>query len=208
MQWTVHGERVIYDSPWIRLALADVEIPGGERFEHHVIRMPAEASGTVIADQERGVLLLWRHRFTTDTWGWEVPAGRVDAGETPIEAAAREAFEETGWRPGPIRLLTSYFPHNGTSDATFHLFVADGATYVGDPSDPTESERVEWVDVPRLRVEIAAGRVGDGLSLTALLWWLVHEQLPLGEQDSRSNKTLKESASPADDDIGRRDVAN
>ncbi|MEK7425710.1 MAG: NUDIX domain-containing protein [Actinomycetota bacterium] len=185
MKWTVHGERVIYDSPWIRLALADVEIPGGERFEHHVIRMPAEASGTVIADQERGVLLLWRHRFTTDTWGWEVPAGRVDAGETPIEAAAREAFEETGWRPGPIRLLTSYFPHNGTSDATFHLFVADGATYVGDPIDPSESERVEWVDVPRLRSEIAAGRVGDGLSLTALLWWLVHEQLPHGEQDSQ-----------------------
>jgi 8-oxo-dGDP phosphatase len=176
MKWTVHGERIIYDSPWICLALTDVEIPGGERFEHHVIRMPAEAAGTVIADAELGVLLLWRHRFTTDTWGWEVPAGRVDEGETPLQAAAREAFEETGWRPGPIRHLTTYFPHNGTSDATFHLYVADGATYVGDPSDPSESERVEWVDHHRLRAEIAAGHVGDGLSLTALLWWLVHVQ--------------------------------
>lgn len=175
MKWTVHGERIIYDSEWMRLALTDVEIPGGERFEHHVLRMPAHAAGTVVADPERGILLLWRHRFTTDTWGWEVPAGRIDAGESPAEAAAREVLEETGWRPGPLRHLTTYYPHNGTSDATFHLFVADGAMLVGPPSDPSESERVEWVSVERVRAAIAAGEVGDGLSLTALLWWLVHQ---------------------------------
>ena len=84
MKWIVHGERMIYESEWVSLALTDIEIPGGPRFDHHVVRMPAEASGTVIDVADRGVLLLWRHRFTTDTWGWEVPAGRVDAGETPI----------------------------------------------------------------------------------------------------------------------------
>lgn len=174
MKWTVHGERVIYDSEWMRLALTDVEIPGGARFEHHVLRMPAHAAGTVVADPDRGVLLLWRHRFTTDTWGWEVPAGRIDTGESPAEAAAREVLEETGWQPGQLHDLTTYFPHNGTSDATFHLFVADGATHVGPPSDPSESERVEWLPVDRVRAAIRDGEVGDGLSLTALLWWLVH----------------------------------
>jgi 8-oxo-dGTP pyrophosphatase MutT (NUDIX family) len=172
MRWIVHGERVVYDSPWVRLALTDIEIPGGERFEHHVVRMPAEAAGTVVHDPERGVLLLWRHRFATDTWGWEVPAGRVDDGETPVQAAQREALEETGWRPGPIRLMTTYHPNNGTSDATFHLFAAEGATYEGEPTDASESERIEWVAVDALLTEMAAGRVMDGLSLTALLWWL------------------------------------
>jgi 8-oxo-dGDP phosphatase len=171
MQWIVHGERTIYDSPWIRLALTDIEIPGGDRFEHHVVRMPAEAAGTVVHDPERGVLLLWRHRFTTDTWGWEVPAGRIDDGETPEQAAVRETVEETGWRPGPVQLLATYFPHNGTSDATFHLFEASGATHLGPPSDPSESDRVEWVPRSAVLDEIRAGRVGDGLSLTALLWW-------------------------------------
>ena len=47
------------------------------------------------------VLLLWRHRFVTDTWGWEVPAGRVDASETAMQAAQRETLEETGWRIAP-----------------------------------------------------------------------------------------------------------
>lgn len=172
MRWIVHGERTIYDSEWMRLALVDVEIPGHRRFDHHVLRMPAAASGTVVHDPDRGVLLLWRHRFTTDTWGWEIPAGRIDDGETPEEAARREALEETGWQPGPLRHLTTYFPHNGSSDATFHLFAADGAVHVGEPADPTESERIEWLAVDDVRRRIAAGEVGDGLSLTALLWWL------------------------------------
>jgi 8-oxo-dGTP pyrophosphatase MutT (NUDIX family) len=172
MKWIVHGERTLYESEWMTLALTDVEIPGGPRFEHHVVRAPADAAGTVVVDHERGVLLLYRHRFTTDTWGWEVPAGRIDAGETPAEAAARETLEETGWSPGPLRRLTTYHPNNGQSDLRFHLFVAAGATLVGALTDPTESERIEWVPVAMVRDLIAHHQVPDGLSLTALLWWL------------------------------------
>jgi 8-oxo-dGTP pyrophosphatase MutT (NUDIX family) len=171
MRWTVHGERPIYTSDWVSLTLVDVELPSGARFDHHVVRMPAEAAGTVVMD-DRGVLLLWRHRFTTDTWGWEVPAGRVDEGETPEQAAARETLEETGWQPGTLELMTTYHPLNGSSDATFHLYRAAGAVHVGVPSDPDEAERVEWLTWAAVRTEIAAGRVGDGMSLTALLFVL------------------------------------
>ena len=172
MEWTVHGERTIYDSEWLRLALVDVELPSGARFDHHVLRMPAEAAGVVVDDPDRGVLLLWRHRFITDTWGWELPAGRVDAGETPAEAAARETLEETGWRPGALAPLTRYFAHNGTSDITFNVFLAMSATRVGDPADPDEAERIEWLSWQTVRSEIRAGRIRDGLSLTGLLYRL------------------------------------
>ena len=127
MQWTVHGERSVYESEWMNLSLVDVELPSGKRFEHHVLRMPCDAAGVVVDDPERGVLLLWRHRFISDTWGWEVPAGRVDPGETPEQCAARETLEETGWRAGELTKLTSYRPHNGTSDAHFHLYAASSA---------------------------------------------------------------------------------
>jgi 8-oxo-dGTP pyrophosphatase MutT (NUDIX family) len=169
MRWTVHGERSLYESSWVNLAMVDVEVPDGPRFDHHVVRMPYPAAGAVIFDPGRGVLLLWRHRFITDTWGWEVPAGRVDEGETPQEAARRETLEETGWNPQPLRPLFSYRPFLGTCDQTFHLFVADGAEHVGEPVDASESERIEWVPVDRLRDEIDAGRVVDGFTLVGVL---------------------------------------
>jgi 8-oxo-dGTP pyrophosphatase MutT (NUDIX family) len=177
MRWTVHGERSLYDSEWMRLVLVDVEVPQGARFDHHVVRFPRGASGTVVHDPARGVLLIWRHRFITDTWGWEIPAGRVETGETAEQAASRETVEETGWRPGPLRPLGAYAPSNGVSDQVFNLFLADGATHVGDPTDPAESERVEWVPVERVRLLIAGGEVYDGLSLTALLWALAFDDL-------------------------------
>jgi 8-oxo-dGTP pyrophosphatase MutT (NUDIX family) len=172
VRWTVHGERSIYDSEWMRLVLVDVEIPGVERFDHHVVRYPQPASGTVVRDPERGVLLLWRHRFITDTWGWEVPAGRIEVGETPEQAAMRETLEETGWRPGTLTRLGSYAPSNGSSDQMFHVFVADGAEHVGDPTDIGESERIAWLPVDEVRRLISAGELTDGLSLTAMLWAL------------------------------------
>jgi 8-oxo-dGTP pyrophosphatase MutT (NUDIX family) len=168
-QWRIHGERSLYESDWVSLRLADVELPDGTRFDHHVIRIPYEVASLVVRD-ERGFLLLYRHRFITDSWVWEVPAGMVDEGETAAEAAAREALEETGWRPGPVRMLGSYHPTNGNSDQRFHVFAADGAERERDP-EPNETERVEWVPAEHIRKLIRDGMT-DGLSLTSLLWAL------------------------------------
>ena len=177
MRWTIHGERPVYDSEWVRLVLVDVEVPGGERFDHHVVRYPRAASGTIIRDPERGVLLIWRHRFITDTWGWEIPAGRIEPGESPEQAAMRETMEETGWRPGPLTRLGAYAPNNGSADQVFHLFTADGASHVGEPTDPSESQRVEWVETNEVRRLIGEGQVYDGMSLTGLLWALAFSDL-------------------------------
>jgi 8-oxo-dGTP pyrophosphatase MutT (NUDIX family) len=177
MRWIVHGERSVYSSPWVSLRLADVEVPGGDRFEHHVVRVPFDAAGCVVHDPERGVLLLWRHRFITDTWGWEIPAGAVDAGESPAEAAVREVREETGWRPGPVEHLVTYQPSNGLSDQRFHVFLARGAELEGEPVDFGEAERVEWRSADDVREHMARNEVVDGLSLTALLYALAYDRL-------------------------------
>jgi len=171
MKWVVHGERSVYQSPWVSLALVDVEVPGGARFEHHVVRMPSEASGVVVHQGGR-VLLIHRHRFITDSTGWEIPAGRVEAGEDAIQGAERETLEETGWRPGPLSLLFSYFPSIGLLDQRFNVFLADGAERFGEPPDASESDRVEWLPVTELPKLMRDGEIADGYSLTALLWFL------------------------------------
>jgi 8-oxo-dGTP pyrophosphatase MutT (NUDIX family) len=108
-QWTVRGTRRVYASEWVSVDLDDVEIPGGRRFEHHVLRFPHASTGAVVVDGDR-VLLLWRHRFTTDTWGWEIPAGWSEEDEDPADAIVREVREETGYEPRKVTLMVTYSP--------------------------------------------------------------------------------------------------
>ncbi|MDG1366346.1 MAG: NUDIX hydrolase [Acidimicrobiales bacterium] len=167
-EWSVHGERSIYDSEWMSLRMVDVETPSGTRFEHHVVRMPNHAAGTLVVVEGR-VLLIWRHRFVTDSWGWEIPAGRIDVGESVAEAAVRECIEETGWQPGVTTPLIDWHPCNGSIDLTFHVVRATDAKHVGEPTDLDEAAAVDWVPLDDIRLMLRNGEIGDGLSVVALL---------------------------------------
>lgn len=166
--WKIHGERTIYDSRWVRLAMVDVEPPGVERFEHHVVRLHHVAVAAVLDDQDR-VLMLWRYRFVPDQWGWELPGGIVDEGEDARTTALREVEEETGWRPDALERVVAYQPMIGMVDSPHEIFVGKGAQLVGEPTDAEEAGRVEWVplaDIPRM---MAAGELMGSGTLVALL---------------------------------------
>jgi 8-oxo-dGTP pyrophosphatase MutT (NUDIX family) len=163
----VHGERPLYTSEWLNVRLVDVELPDGTRFDHHVVRLPYPAVGVIVRDAERGVLLLRRHRFITDTWGWEIPAGRVDPGETLEQAAERESIEETGWRPLRLEQLGFSHPTNGLMQQRFEYFIASEAEHVGE-FDRTETESIAWFAPGDVRTLIEQAEIPDGLSLTAL----------------------------------------
>jgi len=168
MQWTVHGERQIYRNPWVNLWLVDVEQPDGRRWEHHVVRMRHLAVAAVLDDRRR-VLMMWRHRFITDSWGWELAAGVVEHGEDIEVAAAREMLEETGWRPGPLRHLLTVEPSNGLTDGRHHVYWSTTAEYVGHPEDDFESDRREWVPLASVPSLIARGEIHSANAVAALL---------------------------------------
>lgn len=168
MRWNVYGERTLYDNPWVRLVKVDVEPPNGKRFEHHVVRLQRVAIAAVLDDQDR-VLMLWRHRFVTDEWGWELPGGIVDPGEDGAETAVREVEEETGWRPGPMTHLLTFQPMIGMVDSPHELFVAQGAEHIGDPTDLEEAARVEWLPMSSMLDMMAKGEILGSGSLVALL---------------------------------------
>ena len=182
-RWRVLGERSLYESPWVRLHLIDVVHPDGHSYSHHALRQPLPAVACLVrrpgaagragpaASTEDEVLLMWRHRLVPDAWGWEVPAGRLEPGETVTAAAARETREETGWTVRRVRHLTGFHPIGGTGDHRFEVCTAEAGEQVGEP-DPVESDRVEWVPLPRARELVLAGQVREGLSLVALLWAL------------------------------------
>jgi len=172
MRWHSYGRRAVYTSDWVCVWLDDVEIPGVGRIEHHVLTMPRPSTTSVVTDDDDRILLLWRHRFITDTWGWEVPAGWADPGEEPSTAIRREIEEETGWRPAKVTELTSYNALSGLSTMRFTTFHATECAYIGPPVDVSESTRVEWFDATEVLKMISSGQVQDGPSLTALSFYL------------------------------------
>ncbi|WP_413804246.1 NUDIX hydrolase [Streptomyces sp. OE57] len=174
MQWTVHGERQIYSNPWVNLCLVDVEQPDGARWEYHVVRLRHLAVAVVVNDR-REVLMMWRHRFVTDSWAWELPMGLVEQDETPAEAATREVLEETGWRPEVMKPLVYAEPANGITDSQHHIFRADGATYDGPPTEKNESDRIEWIPINRIRGMIDRKEIISSGSLVGLLYLLMDE---------------------------------
>ena len=130
-RWKTFSERTIYDNPWVWLGQVDVELPDGERFWHHVVRLH-RASMMVLLDEDGRVLLLWRHRFVQDRWGWELPGGLIDEGEEPADTAARELEEETGYRAGRVEHLITFQPMVGMVDSEHVVFVGRDAERVAE----------------------------------------------------------------------------
>lgn len=171
MQWHVHDRRPVYQSPWVEVWLDDVELPGGQHVEHHELRFP-RASVTAVVVQDDQVLLLWRHRFITEAWGWEVPAGWADPGEDPETAIRREIEEETGWRAATVTPMTTYNAISGIGNMRFTAYLATDPTHISDPADQAEATRVEWHPIADIAKLTAAGHIPDGPSITALSYYL------------------------------------
>ncbi len=171
MRWKVGSEQPLYRDEWLDIRVADVELPDGRHLQHRVIRTPPGA-GCVVVDAHQQVLLMWRHRFITDTWGWEIPIGKINHGELPIDTARRECEEETGWRPGRLRPLLYTQPTPGLTDSEHHIFRGDDASYIGEPAEAFESERIAWVPLADIRSLVRKRDIVSGTTLVALLYVL------------------------------------
>ncbi|MFE3326368.1 NUDIX domain-containing protein [Streptomyces sp. NPDC059176] len=175
MQWMKLSEQTVYENRWFRVNRADVALPNGRHLDHYLIRLRPVAVATAVNGANE-VLMLWRHRFITDSWGWELAAGVVEDGEDVAAAAAREMEEETGWRPGPLHHLLTVEPCNGLTDARHHLFWSESATYTGPPEDDFESSRREWIPLKLVPDMIARGEV-PAANMAAGLLMLHHLRL-------------------------------
>jgi 8-oxo-dGTP pyrophosphatase MutT (NUDIX family) len=154
----VHGERLIDDTPHIRVSKADIELPNHVTFTQYVFRMRRVAVTAVLDDAGERALLLRRHRFIVDRWVWEFPGGYVDDGEDLAAAAAREAEEETGWRPRNVEFVLSCQPLIGNADYPQDLYLARGAELVGEP-EADEAAEVRWFPLDDAMEMITSGEI-------------------------------------------------
>jgi len=103
--WRNLGEQPVVETPWFRLRQARVELPGGRQLDHYLLRLPPLTMTAMLDD--KGRVLLWRHRFIPDSRGWELPSGIATPDADLAATASRQALAESGWEAvAPRPLLT------------------------------------------------------------------------------------------------------
>lgn len=164
----------IYSGKVVSLDVDTVRFPDGTSGELEMIRHPgASAILPFLSDPDGGdpqILLIRQYRYAADGYVYEVPAGRLEAGEDPADCARRELFEETGCRAESVKYLTTIFTTPGFTDEKIHLFMATGVT-----TGTAKPESDEFVELhPRtisqaLRM-IQGGEIQDAKTIVTLLY--------------------------------------
>lgn len=168
------SERV-YDSYWCGLRRDYVKLPEAKLQEYHVFEIH-DAVAVVPVRPDGSIVMLWQYRHPLGLTHWEIPAGRVDEGESPARAAERELLEETGHRAQRIVRLGAFHPTNGISPHRAELFAALDCELVQPPElGPCEKLSVHVVPEPEVRARLLRGDYEDGFTALALFYWFARK---------------------------------
>jgi len=164
----------LYSGRIVNLDLDTVRFPDDSSGQLEILRHPGASAVVPFLDPPHAadprVVLIRQFRHAADGFIWEVPAGRLDAGESPETCAMRELEEETGMRARRLERLTTIHTTPGFTDERIHLFLAEGLEPGAEHREADEFmelHTVRWSEVLRL---VKRGEVVDGKTLVCLLY--------------------------------------
>ena len=162
------ARKTFYESPWVTIHLDTVRLPSGALIDpHHVLDFP-DSVAAIVTDDTGQILMIESYRYTVGQLGWEIPAGRVDEGESMVDVARRETREETGYDSVGHELLYTYNPLIGIATSEFGIVRCRATETVGD-FDHDEVKQVGWMTGSEVKEMISQQQIYDGYTLTALL---------------------------------------
>jgi ADP-ribose pyrophosphatase len=160
--------KVVYEGSIGEFGVEEVELPGGRRASLAVLHHPG-ASAVVPLTDAGEVVLLRQYRHAVSATLWEIPAGKLDPGESPETCARRELLEETGYTADALVPLGPILTTPGFTDEVIHLFVATGLRAGRARPDPTETLETSLVPFERALELIDSGELRDAKSVAGLL---------------------------------------
>jgi ADP-ribose pyrophosphatase len=170
---TLISSEVVYTGPLFRVLHDKIIEPGGFESERDVIRHNGSvvilALDTSNSKKNPLVVIERQYRHAANQFLWELPAGKIEAGEEAIEGAKRELAEETGFRSKKWKPLVEYYASPGFLGEAFKVFVAEGLE-AGEAS-PDEDEKIEMrlVKLSELLEMIEKGAIHDGKTICSVL---------------------------------------
>ena len=154
---------------WILHVVKDtVTLPNGKPAFREVALHPG-AVAVVPLERDGTVYMERQFRYPMNEILWEIPAGKLDPGEDPLEAAKRELEEETGLSAGRITKLGMYYPSPAVFGEKIHLYLAQELSTGREHRDEDEFLQVLRVPLSDMVEKILAGEIPDGKTQAALL---------------------------------------
>jgi ADP-ribose pyrophosphatase len=143
--------------------------PSGFEIKRGIVQH--RGSAVMMAVDGRRRILVRQYRLPARQYLWELPAGRLDPGETPLKAAKRELIEETGCRARNWKKLVAFYPSPGYVAEKMTIFLATDLTE--GEAQPMEDERIEtrWFAARELEESIRAGKIVDGKTMIGFFTW-------------------------------------
>lgn len=161
------ARQVLWSGSVGEFGLDEVELPTGRRAALAVLVHPGAAAVVPFLDDRR-IVLLRQYRYAAGGTIWEVPAGKLDAGEDPAACAARELEEETGYRAGRLVRTGEILTTPGFTDERIHLFCAFSLEAGRQAHDAHEVIESRVVELDRALEMIARGEIVDAKTIVAL----------------------------------------
>ena len=168
----LHEEILASDTAWsgkiFNVERMEVRLPSGRCSVRDVVRHPGAVA--VVALTEMGKIALVRqYRTSLDRVTVEIPAGKLEPGEDPLEAARRELVEETGYTAGELVPLVSVAPSPGYTDEVVRVYLARDLTFTAQHTDGDEFLNVDLVPLDEVRAAVLSGAVIDAKTVAGIL---------------------------------------
>ena len=168
------SSRRVYSGKIINLDIDVVEFPNGTTGELEMIRHPGASAVVPFLSDPQGedpqLLLIRQYRYAADGYLYEIPAGRLDAGEAPVDCARRELREETGCTAASMDHLHTMYTTPGFTDEKIHIFLASGLEHGESAQEADEFLTVETVRLSRALELIRTGEIKDGKTALGILF--------------------------------------
>jgi ADP-ribose pyrophosphatase len=168
------GSRRVYTGRVLNLDIDQVRFPDGSTGELEIIRHPGASAILPFVSDPTGpdpqILLIKQYRYAAEDFLYEVPAGRLDPNESPLDCARRELLEETGCTAERIEPLYTFFTTPGFIDERIHGFMATGLTVGESKREADEFMTLETMTLSRALELIQKGEIRDGKTTVLILF--------------------------------------
>lgn len=161
--------KTVFQGKLLHVVSDSVRLPNGRESTREYIRHPGASMIIALAD-EKTIVLERQYRYPLDRHFIELPAGKIDPGEDPLNTAKRELREECGYQARQWRHLTTLHPCIAYANERIELYLARDLSMVGHQLDDGEFLEVLHVPVTEALAWVRDGRITEAKAVTGLLW--------------------------------------